>query len=707
GLPRWREMLTAAFEVPLPATVSPQPWLTVEGMGLFWSAIIFAGALLAQRWEREERREAARTYALGILFLAALAFGSLLAKWPVPWWPKPGNAGAVEFGFFPNRNQTANVLALAGIMSAALGFEALSRKRPAGYAWFAGVALLGMALVTAYSRAGIALFFIGTTVWVAMGLRFSASRKGATLGFAAVLVLLAGFFLFGGETMKRFQHHEGATPGDFREEIQRDACRLAAQKPWFGQGLGNFEPIFALHRTDATTQSRALHPESDWLWAAVELGWPAVALLAVALGLWLTETLPFAAGTDRHLRSAAMVCGVAFALHGLVDVSGHRAGSIWPALLLFSLARQSKRTGEERAWVAPAFRVGSLLLAALGAWWLVSARWPAKLAHFPTSATVAWLDARAERESEAVDYPAMLATANEGLRIAPLEWSFYYRRGVAHAASANGKQAAVADFDRARFLEPRSMWLCLNEGKVWLALDEPELTVEAWVEALRRAGPDAPGLFDHMLGMTAKKPAIRAGLARIAETKAELLLRYLDGSSGLEFNAAVARLRQRDPLLEALSHPQRKRLFDAWSRNGDRDELVAAAVAHPEWQVDAWLGLARHYALKQDYERAWRFVERYQPAPTLPHLESAKSLAELERAFHFHPDDFRAGLGLYDTLRRLRQNDEALATLQAVDAIPGRPAYVAYLQAVLWAEMGEWARAWETWVRYSSAAQIQ
>ena len=130
-------------------------------------------------------------------------------------------------------------------------------------------------------------------------------------------------------------------------------------------------------------------------------------------------------------------------------------------------------------------------------------------------------------------------------------------------------------------------------------------------------------------------------------------------------------------------------------------------VAHPEWQEQAWLGLARPYAQKRDFERAWRFVERYGPAPLLPHLDPAQSLAELERAFHLHPEDIQTGLSLYAALRNLRQNEEALSTLRTVNAIAGRPHYVPYLEAVLWAEKSDWARAWDAWQRYANAAQIR
>ncbi len=704
--PIWRRLLTGTFEVPLPPMRSPQPWLTLEGAGLYWSALVFATALLSHHWEREERHRAARTYALGIVILAALAVGSMLAKWHVPWWPRPLNSG-IEFGFFPNRNQTANVLALAGVMVTALGFESLSRQRKAGFAWFAGLALIGAALVLAYSRAGIALFFGGMAAWVGLSLRFSASRKGPTLAFAAVVALLTLFFLFGGDTLARFQRAADVPAGDYRQEIQRDAWRLAASQPWLGVGMGNFEPIFAVTRSYTSNQSRALHPESDWLWAAVELGWPAVTLLAVALAWWLAETLPMAAGTDRRLRSAAAVCGVAFVLHGLVDVSGHRAGSLWPALFLFSLARHPRCAGAERPWVAPVFRMGALLLAAFGAWWVASATWPAKFARWPTTATLAWLEKRFEVEAGAENYPAAMETVNAALRIAPVRWELFHQRAVAHAATPGGIAAAAADFDTARFLEPRWVEPCLEEGRIWLALDEPALALDAWKEALRRAGSGAPALYNYLISLGWSKIGTRKGLAEIAQTDPELLLTYLAYASGLDFEIMAGRFLDRDPALRSLAPAQRKRFFDHWFQRGDAERAVAMIVAHPEWQGDAWLRLAQFYGRKGDVERAWRFVERYGPPPALPQIASAQSLAELERAVHLNPDDIQKGLELYTALRTLRQNEEALATLHAVDRIAGRPPYVPYLEAAMWAEKGDWAKAWEAWQRYAVAAGIQ
>src|SRR5207245_7432456 len=95
------------------------------------------------------------------------------------------------------------------------------------------------------------------------------------------------------------------------------------------------------------------------------------------------------------------------------------------------------------------------------------------------------------------DFPETIAVTTKALEWAPLEWELYFSRAVAEAEMKQ-TDSALADFRRARFLEPISYELPLAEGNVWLST-QPVLAATAWQEALRRAGRDRPGVFSRML----------------------------------------------------------------------------------------------------------------------------------------------------------------------------------------------------------------
>ena len=698
--PEWRRALVENYAVALPATLSPQPWLSAEAGGLFLAGLGWAYWLIARLPAQKDTRAAVRFFGAGVAVLAAVALLAFLAGRQVPFWPPTLNASA-DFGFFPNRNQTASVLALAGVMLAAVAFDRFQRPRKSAALWLAAPVIVGAALVVNYSRAGIALFFGGTAAWALAAVCIARSRKSAALSVAAIAMLLAVFFLFGGATLKRFQPTKSEPAESWmglRSALQQDAFALANTAPWAGQGLGNFEPIFAMARVKSVTQSRAVHPESDWLWAAVEMGWPAVALLLAGLLYGLRRCLPL----GENLRAAAAVCAVAFALHGLVDVSGHRAGAAWPALFLFGIAMNPARPGEPRAWVAPLFRIFGGVLAALAAWWLASDRWDWGRDFAPTTRTLARLDGRLQKAKGGGDYSAMIATATEALRIAPLQWDFYFLRACAEAASHSTTAQAARDFEIARYLEPHWADSCLSEGGIWLALDEPERAVEAWQEALRRDPENAPPRYARMLDDARGNFPLRAALAKLAPSSRELLLVLLQTADRLESGLEIGALLTEDPGLTSFTPAQRKALFEAWYQRGDRSQLTLALLDHPAWQEDGWPWLARNYADAKNYEAAWAVVRKSAPRPLLPAPAAETPRSKLERTFFYHPEDFQNGLALYFSQKKSGETDAALATVGALQKIAERPAYVAWLEAELWAEKGEWEKAWRAWQQFTS-----
>src|SRR5205807_3729799 len=117
-----------------------------------------------------------------------------------------------------------------------------------------------------------------------------------------------------------------------------------------------------------------LHPESDWLWAWTELGWVAIVLIIIGVVLILRKVFPLREGTNQRYRLATLVAAILFALHGLVDVSGHRVGTMFAAAFLLGLSLHRPHSFKPSRTLSILFRLVGLILLVVGASWVVAAR---------------------------------------------------------------------------------------------------------------------------------------------------------------------------------------------------------------------------------------------------------------------------------------------------------------------------------------------
>src|SRR5205085_530010 len=79
-------------------------------------------------------------------------------------------------------------------------------------------------------------------------------------------------------------------------------------------------------------------------------------------------------------------------------------------------------------------------------------------------------------------------------------WQPYFLRAIGKVGAKHPPGDALADFRRARFLEPNAYEVPYEEGIVWLGSD-PNLAITAWREALRRAGPQRGEVYGRMLAL--------------------------------------------------------------------------------------------------------------------------------------------------------------------------------------------------------------
>ena len=723
-LPAWRAALTDDLGTTLPATVSAEPWLSAEGLALFVGGMgwLYASATVA--WTDRERPRAGRWFAGGVVALAAaFIVCQRLGLNPSIWRTERG------FGPFPNRNQTADFLAVGALPVLACAHAAWrGGRRGAAVAWLAGWAVVAAGLFQNYSRAGIGILFAGTVAYggneILRALRRPTEGAGGgnrptpaphrigagrvpALAASLVLLLASGFMLFGGDTLQRLRPGtEGAaavvSAGDFRLLIQRDALDLVVDSPWCGSGLGTFDAVFAPYRQRSAVDQRAVHPESDWVWLAAELGWPALALALAGVVLLVRQMWTQRPGPDRPLRSSAALGAILFALHGFVDVSAHRVGTAWCGLFLVGLALPGGGEGRDfrrpAGWTAPVFRLLGLALTGVGVLWIAAGHGRAQV---PGAQEAEQLFARSRAEAFSGQWGDSAALATRALTVTPLDWRCYYQRAVARVAAGEDRAAALADFRRALYLEPFSGEVAGTAAVTWARVGEQDLAVSALLEAARRAPADAYGYFDAVTGAAGNNPAFRDRLAAAVRAEPAWLIHYLALLPPDDRPRAVARVVADDPELRRFDARQRARLFCLWAN--DPPSLVRAMEEHPAWQGTAWRCWAQACASAGLPERACRVAARYAPRPALPPDAPGadrRTVGELRAVAARSPDDAGAALRLARAQTAAGDGPGALATLHAFAARPGCPAYFHYLEAVTAADISHWPAGWEAWSRY-------
>src|SRR5437667_1242822 len=591
--PSWRASYVNDLGISLPTTLSPQPWMTLICLlsvvaGLSWLYVV-----CAQQLELREARLQLRLFTAGVVVLAAICILFWLAKTAPPFWHNERN-----FGPFPNRNQTGNLFGLTAIMILACGQDDLRKGRKRWILWGAALALMVTAIILNFSRAGIGILVAGSALWLGVFSLRQRSPSRIALVVSFLLLLLTALLLFG-QTLERFHLRNLANAdisSDFRWRIFSDVFQLIRDSPWVGIGFGNFEDVFAIFRAASYSDRRAIHPESDWLWLWTELGWVAVVLVIVGFILILRKVFPLREGTNQRYRLATLIAAILFALHGLVDVSGHRVGTMFAATFLLGLSLYRPHSFKPSRSMPILFRLVGLILLVVGASWVVAVRGQKLL---PGSVGVTNAKQIATIDNRERNFQETVAVTATGLKWAPLDWELYFSRAVAEG-ELKQTDNALTDFRRARFLEPISYELPLAEGNIWLS-SQPVLAATAWREALRRAGPERAGVFASMLSKASlRSTEVSRILAELGVSSHDLALPYLARISGADFNRALAKILENDPELSSFSETEKLALFAYCSERGDAAELSRATTRHPDWLPYSWLGVAKYDATNND-----------------------------------------------------------------------------------------------------------
>lgn len=696
--PGWNERLGPAFEGVLPSTLSLQPWVTAEALFLMCAAILWFCWVASLPWTAETRSQAMRWYACGVIVLASAC---LIFHWlnsPPAFWHSPRH-----FGPFPNRNHTGNVLGIGGVLVAVCAWERVRDRRRDGWLFAAGLAPVSMALVLNYSRGGILLFACGTALWLAGVLLIgrSTSMKPLALGATGLFVLLALFFSFGGELTERLVRPPEAEAGQglmgFRSLVFADAAAMGREAPWTGVGLGNFNALFSLYREHSESTSRAVHPESDWVWLWTETGWPGLLCVLGALGSLGRRLWPFHHHKGWRWRLAAAVGALAFVFSGIIDVAGHRLGPILPALLLLALALREKGVLDPPTpQTGKLCRLSGLLPLALGVYWL-GAVYGGKIV--PGSIGVERTKAAVGDLLDEGEYGQALAMIDRATAWAPLDWQLAFQQATANAYDGRPFDA-LRDFRRVKNLEPSRADIRAMEGEVWMDT-VPTFAMKPWGEALALDPIGAPERLRQYLRRVGPSPELRAELRTLAGRETRTLLVFLGELSPEEFALELAQLREADPDLARFNEAELAQFFAIWSRFDSDHELPGLIEARRRWQQPGWPWLAREQARRGEFETAYHLALSHIPAPTIPDYHFEMSLAALRTKVAIDPTHFGAACALARLEAQEGRLDNAWLTADRAANQKNAPLYLHFLAAQYAAEQGNWPKAWAALARYA------
>ena len=711
GIPEWRVAFPPGGVVELSDSVAPQPWLAIYWWLLLAASTAVALALLMAPLEPRHLRLFLHGIAVFVFLYAVLA---IVAR-QTGWRPEFAYAfpAAGSFGFLPNRNHTASLLAAGAIISVGLMYaEATRQNRFSALlaAVWASAPLAGV-LFFSVSRAGVLVLALGLIVWC-FGLwrRNRVHARGAVVALIALGVVAGGLFAVGGggsrdrlwQLAERAMGSAGAERGpvDFRTAVFRDTLAMIVDAPLVGAGIGQFAAVFPQYITASTSHAPVVHSESDWLMAAAESGIPfavCLALLVVWFGRACWQGLPREGGLLRWTAASAVLAVV---VHGLVDVPWHRVQMGWFFLVIAAVTVPIDRSGARGPRVLlRVFTVAlGVALAASGAWLardIARDRLPATVRGPESDKLNALLEDYRDVEGRE------LATA--ATKWFPLDYRTYYWRALFTSFFKDAQTESAQSLDAMLRVQPVFPEAAELKAGFFQTNGDQKGEAAAFAEWARRmaaadraagdfklayAGPK----FHEILYNTRARPEMQAILLQELLTTEPLLAAL--GAIGAADPAAesfCSGLPDPKSFLDSLPEDLRRRLLGRWTSLPSAYGAVAymeSAQSEVPPPGPYWWELAELRARNKDFQGATEAVSRWWEAGA-GQGQSGKT------AFAYQIEQLSLA-GNTAAVRRLLK--------ESVEAEKPEPDRLA-VAVTAYAAAGDWEMAWKAASRLATAAK--
>lgn len=691
-MPSWRQTLVKHPVITPSFFVTPQPWLTFHFYLLWLTGLALAAWCSCQEWDHYNRGTLARMYTGGLLAVTLFAFFGVATGYQPSWWVSTDG-----FGPFLNRNQWGAAMGFGALACFALIHQCVRQEHKQGAIFWAVAAVVFLAgVIYNGSRGGLVIALLGGfAYWGFYGI-IKKQYRYAAVGISFLLISFALFAIGGGALLERFVGLRGLFEGeageDLRVQFYRMTMAMVAGAPLTGFGLGNFEYVFPFYLDyEPIFDRRPAHPESSWLWLASEGGWLLLVAVAIALIVLVMSGLSARKSRAATIRALGMACAVMLAFSAGFEVNAHRLGTLFPIIVLASLALPPAKGAEISAAARKVAKFAGALLGAVGLIWFLGG---AGVVFFPAVQGASALQAKASAAKEAGRIDEAIAKLEKCESLRPLDWNIHWTLSD-WLLEQKQIDNAWQEFRAANAILPYLYWTIQRGAEKWIA-PSPGRAATAILEAMSRApaGKRAE-IYGHFLAISRDNPQLRPILlklfpdnpefefVRIQQSTPEVAARRLDRLIKVSDNLSDIPENLTAPILRLLL--QKNRLADI-------DRLVSE---NPRLKRAGWDVLMEREARENRLEEALDLYFNYGPRPALPAPLTSSDLRSIERAAALAPMDIATGIAYYQALAAARREDDAFRQLRHIMESPLAPPYIWFLAAQTAHRRGENQEAWD------------
>jgi hypothetical protein len=406
--------------------------------------------------------------------------------------------------------------------------------------------------------------------------------------------------------------------------------------PLAGVGLGNFRFFFPGFRDHVGQSVSPIHPESDLLWVACELGLVGVIVVVVGISAMLIRLDIRKIIADRGMRLCAFT-GVAFFLFGsLIEVSGHRLGTALLALVIYGIAQPEFPKLRESVILPIVSRIAGVLFILAGGVWM----WNFATGNPITSNEIIRYSRASHGELVALegDEAALKERIDAYVARYPLVEPLLEHQAIGVLRVDQDIEKADAILRSVQKLKPQSPDPAIRHG-VYMLPHNFELSLTHWITAMERANGSERRVFSDILRSVPSSEYPRLRDLTFDNPELQFILLSRLRSQHREFSRMLGLELAINPSMDGFSSEQKQALLWHYSELNGATYLQRLLRVHPELGSENWSLRSIIAASLGDFKEASRLAIMNLPEPEMVDLTRKRTYTSIHTEYRLDQKD--------------------------------------------------------------------